>query len=62
MRSDTFAPPIEAVRARCDLCNGVGKVAAEWDFLTSAVVAFKVCGSCLGRGEVLVNPDERDAA
>jgi DnaJ-class molecular chaperone len=45
----------KAVEAVCDACHGTGKRASEWDVLTGAVVAFGPCGSCLCRGQVLVN-------
>jgi DnaJ-class molecular chaperone len=45
----------EAVRVECSACNGTGKRASEWDMLTGAVVAFGPCGSCMTRGQVLVN-------
>jgi formate dehydrogenase maturation protein FdhE len=55
MRSPLLAPRHKAVRVQCDVCFGTGKQAAEWDFQSGAVVAYKVCGSCLGRGAVLTN-------
>jgi len=45
----------KAVEAVCDVCHGTGKRPSEWDALTGAVVAYGPCGSCLCRGQVLVN-------
>jgi hypothetical protein len=45
----------KAIEAKCDACNGTTKRPTEWDLRTGAVVAFGPCGSCMGRGRILVD-------
>lgn len=45
----------KAVETQCDACNGTGKRPTTWDLATGAVVALGPCGSCMCRGQVLVN-------
>jgi DnaJ-class molecular chaperone len=50
----------KALEAVCDACNGTGKRPTHWDIGTGAAVAFGPCGSCMGRGQVLVNAPARE--
>ena len=51
----TDRPRIQIQSVPCDSCNGSGRQASEWDCATGAVVALKVCTSCMGRGVIRAN-------